>query len=102
MVDGPTRRFHGDPFRPPTPGKVPARPTEPRAVDRGRWLAFCKLAAESTLAVAEPLRDAVGGPRYRLVSGSSRWPTTANVVKADSAGSPIEFETLQQQVALAV
>ncbi len=21
MVDGPTRRFHGDPFRPPTPGR---------------------------------------------------------------------------------
>jgi len=30
---------------------------------------FCKLAADSTFAVAEPARDVVGGPRYRLVSG---------------------------------
>ena len=30
----------------------------------------CKLAAESTFAVAGPTRDAFGDPRYRLVSGS--------------------------------
>jgi hypothetical protein len=37
---------------------------------RARGPPACKLAADSTFAVAKPARDAVGCPRYRLVSGS--------------------------------
>ena len=34
------------------------------------WPPVCKLAAQSMCAVGEPLRDAVGDSRYRLVAGS--------------------------------
>ena len=70
MVDGPNPEILWRPVPAADPGQVPTRPTEPHAVDRGRWLPFCKLAAESVFGVAGDLRDEVGGTQARLVLGS--------------------------------